>query len=432
MLFEILTTGIMGGIAVKAFVKKNGMASNDSGKIQRIFSLSGLNVKDGKETLTTQLKYKKEHDWGFEYRYKIPYGRSFKDYVNKQEALENGLTNRRKKITLDDLKSLQLDENIFDNIKGLWTNKLTESKEIEMSFDGFLILKIYNTPLPTQVAFKVSNGWKFNVGQIRENNKMIVHDFEEIPHIVAGGATRYGKSNLINSMMASLLMQKPKDVRFHLIDLKGGIELGDYENLKQTVSIAYEPIQALETLKNACEAMRDTQTTLKRMGKKKVQDAGIKTRHFVIIDEVGELNPAEGVGKEDKLLKQQCQTYMSQIARLGAGLGFRLILASQYLTGDVIPRQCKQNADAKICFRVQTTIASNVILDNPGAENLPKVRGRAIYQTADGSFTLQTPLITPEEIEKAIDGNIVIKEVKPIEQTIDSTPRANPVTFETL
>jgi S-DNA-T family DNA segregation ATPase FtsK/SpoIIIE len=297
----------MGGIAVKAFIKKNGMASNDSGKIQRIFSLSGLNVKDGKETLTTQLKYKKEHDWGFEYRYKIPYGRSFKDYVNKQEALENGLTNRRKKITIDDLKSLQLDENIIDSIKGLWANKLTESKEIEMSFDGFLILKIYNTPLPTQVNFKVSDGWKFNVGQIRENNQVITHDFEKIPHIVIGGTSRYGKSNLINSIITSLLLQKPNDVKFHLVDLKGGIELGDYENLKQTVSIAYEPFQALETLKNACEAMRDTQMTLKRMGKKKVQDAGIKTRHFVIIDEVGELNPKEGVGKDDRELKQQCQ-----------------------------------------------------------------------------------------------------------------------------
>lgn len=31
---------------------------------------------------------------------------------------------------------------------------------------------------------------------------------------------------------------------------------------------------------------------------------------------------------------------MSQISRLGAGLGFRLILATQLPTWDVIPRQC--------------------------------------------------------------------------------------------
>jgi S-DNA-T family DNA segregation ATPase FtsK/SpoIIIE len=55
MIFEIVTTSIMVGIALKAFVKKKGMVTNDSGKIQRIISLSGLNAKVGKDTLTTQL-----------------------------------------------------------------------------------------------------------------------------------------------------------------------------------------------------------------------------------------------------------------------------------------------------------------------------------------------------------------------------------------
>lgn len=431
MIFEILTTGVMGGIAFKAFIKKNGLATNDSGKIQRIFSLSGLNVKDGKDTLTTKLIKKKEFSWGWEYKYKIPLGRSFDDYLNKQRILEDGLNNRRKKITIDDLKGLNLDEKIIDNVKEMWNNKLTQSKELELSFDGLLILRVYNEPLPTQVDFKVSERWKFNVGQIRENNQMIAHDFEQIPHFVIGGATRYGKSNLINSIMASLLLQKPDDVQFHLIDLKGGIELGDYENLKQTVSIAYEPEQALLTLKNACDSMRDTQAMLKRMGKKKVQDAGITTRHFVIIDEVGELNPSEGVGKDDRLLKQQCQTYMSQIARLGAGLGFRLILATQYPVADCIPRQCKANADAKLSFRVQSEVASRVALDEGGAEKLPQIRGRAIYQTGDGRRTLQTPLITQEDIEKVITPHIHIREVEAIEEpTIEPTSRTNIVTFE--
>jgi S-DNA-T family DNA segregation ATPase FtsK/SpoIIIE len=429
MIFEIITTGIMGSIAAKAFIKKNGLTTNDSGKIQRIFSLSGLNVKDGKDTLTTKLIKKKEYPWGWEYKFKIPLGRSFDDYKDKKRSLEDGLINRRKTVTMKDLKELQFDQNIIENIKGLWSTKLTQTKELELSFDGLLILRVYNEPLPMAVDFKLSDGWKFNVGQIRENNAMVVHDFEKIPHFVVGGATTYGKSNLINLIIASLLLQKPDDVKFHLVDLKGGIELGDYEDLKQTVSIAYEPEQALETLKNACDAMRETQAILKKMGKKKVQEAGIKTRHFVIIDEVGELNPTEGVTVEDKKLKQQCQTYMSQIARLGAGLGFRLILASQYLTGDVIPRQCKQNSDGKICFRVQTAIASNVILDGSGAEDLPHIKGRAIYQTADGRFTLQTPLITFETIGAAIEGNTVVKGDEPIE-TIKPAPRTDLVSFK--
>lgn len=430
MIFEIVTTSIMGGIALKAFMKKNGLATNDSGKIQRIISLSGLNVKDGKDTLTTQLVRKKQYDWGMEYKYRIPLGRSFDDYLNKQRVLEDGLNNRRQMITIDDLKKLQLDGNIIDNIKTMKNNKLKEKKEIELSFDGLLTLRVYNEALPTEVPFQVGQGWKVPVGVTRDKNTFRYHDFERIQHMVLGGATRYGKSNFINSMMISLLQSNPDHVHFFLVDLKGGVELCDYEHIRQTESIAYEPTEALDTLQKAYDQMREIQSKLRFLGKKNVQEAGIKDRYFVIIDEVGELNPAEAIGAKDKSLKLQCQTLMSQIARLGAGLGFRQILATQYPTGDVIPRQCKQNSDAKISFRVQSATASRVVLDESGAELLPQIKGRAIYQSADTRETLQTPLITSDIILKNITPFMKKEEEITVEKTVEPARRTNSVSFE--
>lgn len=84
-------------------------------------------------------------------------------------------------------------------------------------------------------------------------------------------------------------------MHFYFIDLKGGVELCDYKNSRQTKSIAYEPHEALDTLKIAYERMRDIQQQLKAKGKKNVQQAGINDRYFVIVDEVGELNPSEAV-----------------------------------------------------------------------------------------------------------------------------------------
>jgi S-DNA-T family DNA segregation ATPase FtsK/SpoIIIE len=408
----------MGGIAFKAFMKNNGAATNDSGKIQRIFSLSGLNVKDGKNTLTTQLIRKKEFEWGTEYKYRIPLGRSFEDYLNKQKTLEDGLNNRRQKVTMEDLKKLQLDQNIINNVKTLFNNKITHKKELEISFDGLLTLRIYNEPLSTTVNFKPGEGWNVPVGLTRDKNVFKFHDFEKIPHMVLGGATTYGKSNFINSLIISLLQSNPIHTHLFLVDLKGGVELCDYENIKQTVSIAYEPEEALITLRDAYDKMRSVQNRLRSLGKKNVREAGIKERYFVIVDEVGELNPLEKSSKEDKELKQQCQTYMSHIARLGASLGFRIILATQYPTADTLPRAVKQNADAKLCFRVQSEVASRVVLDQGGAENLPQIKGRAIYQTADKREILQTPLITQDIIKETISKHIVVKEVKPIEKEI--------------
>jgi DNA segregation ATPase FtsK/SpoIIIE, S-DNA-T family len=431
MIFEIVTTTIFGAISLKAYSSKKG-EGNDSMKINKIFALSGLNVKDGSQTLTAQQLKKKNYDWGTEYRYRIPLGRSFEDYVAKQSVIESGINTRSVKIQLKDLRGLKLDRNIIQNIKGLYTKKLTHRKEIELSYDGVLIIRVYNEPLPEQVEFTAGKGWKVVFGATRDRNKLIFHDFEKIPHICFGGATRYGKSNLINCIITSLLIQQPDNVKFHLIDLKGGVELCDYENIKQTVSIAYEPEKALETLENAYHLMKSKQDVLRKAGKKKVEDAGITERHFIIIDEVGELNPDEAVSREEKALKKECQKYMSQISRLGAGLGFRLILATQYGTGDIIPRQCKQNSDAKLCFRVQSGTASRVVLDSDGAEALPKIKGRAIYQMADERVIVQTPLITPEVIQETITPFInPNKGGNPIEQAERKTRKNTLVIEET-
>ncbi|MEQ6355893.1 FtsK/SpoIIIE domain-containing protein [Lysinibacillus sp. M3] len=429
MLFEILTTSLMGGIALKAFTKSRGLSSNDSGKIQRIMSLSGLNVRDGKDTLTTQLVKKKQYEWGWEYKYRIPLGRSFSDYEAKLKVFEDGLNNRRKNITFNDLRQLNFDKDILLQLQKLWKAKLTEQKEIELSYDGLLIIRVYDMPLTREVAFTPGEGWRVPVGVTRALNEFKYHDFELIPHLVLGGATRYGKSNFINSMICSLLQSKPNHVELFLIDLKGGVELCDYENIKQTVSIAYEPEEALNTLQLAYEQMREIQRELRLKGNKNVQEGNIKDRYFIIVDEVGELNPAEAVTREERFLKQECQTLMSQIARLGAGLGFRQILATQYPTGDVIPRQCKQNSDAKLSFRVQSATASRVVLDETGAELLPQIKGRAIYQTADKREILQTPLITSDTIQSIILPHIKGEEVTHEKETFIEPRRVDTVTF---
>ncbi len=429
MLFEILTTGLMGGIALKAFSKHRGLSSNDSGKIQRIMSLSGLNVRDGKDTLTTQLVKKKQYEWGWEYKFRIPLGRSFTDYEAKQHVFEDGLNNRRKHITFNDLRQLDLNRDLLLQLQQLWKAKLMEQKEIELSYDGLLIVRVYDKPLAKEVPFTSGKGWRVPVGVTRAKNEFKYHDFEMVPHVVLGGATRYGKSNFINSTICSLVHCEPEHTNLYLIDLKGGVELCDYENIKQTISIAYEPHEALHTLQMAYDKMRVIQRELKRRGKKNVQEAGIKERYFVVIDEVGELNAAEAVTKEEKRLKLECQTLMSQIARLGAGLGFRLVVATQYPVGDVIPRQVKQNADAKLCFRVQSAVASRVVLDAEGAEALPMIKGRAIYQTADKREILQTPLITPQIIHDTIQPHIVTKGER-VEETAIQPRRTDTVTFE--
>lgn len=413
MLLEIVSSALMGGIALYAQTKKSG-ATNDSAKLNKIFSLTGLNIRDGDKTCTAQLVKKVNYAWGTEYRYRIPLGRSFEDYQAKLNHIQDGLNNRKTTLqfTWSDVKALDRARPLLPQIKTLLTKRKAAKKEVELSYDGLLKVKVYNHPLPTLVKYEdvyAPGRWSVPVGQIREGNTIVNHDFEQIPHMVVGGATRYGKSNFLNMVITTLLAQQPENVGFTLIDLKGGVEFAGYRDIRQVVHYAEEPEEAEAALLAVVEEMRAKQQTFKQRGVKNVQEAKDPNRHFIIVDEVGELNPDEAVTKEERQLKERCQTYMSQIARLGAGLGYRQILATQYPTGDVIPRQCKQNSDAKLCFRVQNGIASRVVLDETGAETLPEIRGRAIYQTADKRQIIQTPLIDTQTIRNVVQPYITIK-----------------------
>lgn len=413
MILEVVTSMIAGAAVIGTKIYEKG-AVNDAAKIQRICNNCGLKVKEGKEICTMQLLRKTRQEWGIEYAYRIPLGLSFSDFQAKEQHIADGLNH--KGLTPDirwaDLRGLRIRYDIAKQLQSIIKKKRALRKEIELAYDGVLKIRVYEKPLPDTVPYDAEslqrNTWRIPVGEVR-TGRIIFHDFEESPHFVLGGATRYGKSNFLNMLIVTLLLTQGENVSFTLIDLKGGIEFGDYESVKQVKRIAYEPEEAREVLEATVKDMREKQQDLRSKGFRKVQDARDPHRHFVVIDEVGELNPDEAVTKEDKKIKEECQLYMSKISRLGAGLGLRLILATQYPTGDVIPRQCKQNSDAKLCFRVQDDIASRVVLGKSGAEQLPKVKGRAIYQTADERTVLQTPFIKPEEIKRNIQPHITIR-----------------------
>ncbi|WP_130067462.1 FtsK/SpoIIIE domain-containing protein [Bacillus albus] len=258
----------------------------------------------------------------------------------------------------------------------------------------------YGLPYKINLEVNPRDDWQVPIG-VNEQREQILLDFAKTPHVSLGGGTRYGKSNLLNSIIVSLLTSKPRDVKFTLVDLKGGIELGGYETVKQVTGVAYEPDEALQMLSRVYDMMKATQVELRRSKRRKVTDK----KHFIIIDEAGELNPNEAIDREEKLMKVACQKYMSQIARLGAGLGFHLILATQYPTGDVLPRQCKQNSDAVISFRVRSAVASKVILDSGGAEELPDIKGRAIFIQGANTHLVQTYRVNEQQIRHTIKNN---------------------------
>ena len=425
MLFEIITTTFFGGLALNAFAKKKGL-TNDSGKIQRIISLSGLNVSDGSDTLTTVLVRKKKHDWGWEYKFRIPDGRSFKHYQEKLDVLQDGLNNRRKRIKFADLKTLKFDKTIISQLQELWRNKLTEQKEIELDYDGLLIIRVYDKPLPSKIDWGEillkPKSWSVPIGYTRKGDT-IYHDFDKSKHLIIAGATGYGKSAILKLIVTTLIDQQPENAELSLIDLKGGSAFHRFRNCKQVKYYSREPKEAEEVLKAIQSDMNESFKKVVDNGYEDVKEAGIKKRHFTIIDEAADLSDHEAA-----------MDIITDIARRGRSAGYYLIFCTQYPTAQVIPSQTKRNIIARLCYVVDTDIASRVVLDEGGADQLPDIPGRGIYKNNVKRYIVQSPFITNETIQQRINPYILEKkEVKRIEkESTDAPGRTDIATFEIL
>jgi len=260
----------------------------------------------------------------------------------------------------------------------------TLNKHVEVKFAGKLIITVFDSNLPSRINYdwRSTDSWIVPIGMSYKG--MIHHNFDHIPHMTIAGTTRYGKTVLLKLILAHLINNNP-DVEFYILDLKGGLEFGRYRSLKQVSDVTRNINDAKECLRSIVNQMESDMCCFEDNLYNNITDTNITHRTFVLIDEGAELD-------------NDCHNYISKIARVGGALGYRLIFATQYPTADTLPRQVKQNADAKISFRLPTKTASRVAIDESGAEEISNV-GRAIYRTAE-KHIVQVPYISDHDIEQ--------------------------------
>lgn len=392
MIFETITTTIFGAISVKAYLSKNE-GGNDSKKLQKTFSLSGLNVKDGNQTYTTQLLKKKNYEWGSEYRYRIPQGRCFDDYLSKRRVIEAAINSRSVKVEVKDLRKLKFDRNIISNIKGIYTRKLTDRREVELIDDGVLKIRVYNEPLSENIEWTTdmvkTGSWAVPVGVNRDG--VVYHDFDKSKHLIIAGVPGSGKSIIMKLITTVLTLQNPEHVSFTLIDLKGGPAFSRFKNMKQVNEVGINNEDALRLLKDVQVDMeRVYQNVLVPKGFEDVKEAGIKKRHFIVIDEAADLAD-----------EKEAVEILTDIVRKGRGSGHYVIYATQYPTVQTVASQIKRNIPCRLTYVLDSSIASNAVLDGPGAEKLPEIPGRGIYKNVKQT-TIQSPYISNKSIEEFI------------------------------
>ncbi|MBT2714712.1 FtsK/SpoIIIE domain-containing protein [Bacillus sp. ISL-57] len=266
MLFETITTASMLGVWGASFYYKTNYIE-DGDKILKIAENCGLSKNGEKLRLYRRNTNKKNNPSYVEYVFKIPLGLELHDFQDKYGKFKDGLNNRSmRRIELKQFKGLKFNRTLLKQIQKILNNRIQLNKEIEIEYDGMLIFRVYNEglgkdlPYTDELLAKVSN-WVIPIGvTLRE---IIRHDFEKLQMLVVAGMTRYGKTVFLKNAITTLIHNEPDNVKFTLIDLKGGLAFSRFANCKQVNIVAKnadEALLALEAIHLEMEArsMRST------------------------------------------------------------------------------------------------------------------------------------------------------------------------------
>lgn len=390
-LFELLAVPVLSGAAaLYVGVKKRNI---DEMTIQKVFKNLKVGAVEGKDFVYPKLIATEQKDYGVRYVYRVPLG---------------------------------LPKKILEPIKEILSSTL--DKPVEVTFKKWLYIDVFHSEIPKKVLYREVPDMKGWVVPLGFNEKgWVFHDFDKTPHCVTGGTTRFGKTVFLKTIMTYLIEHHPDEVEFLILDMKGGLEFERYRELRQVIDVASNPIEAFECLTGIKTLLEQKMTEFKQNGWSNVVHTPIQKRTFIIVDEAAQLVPEKFMEKPMRDLLSYCQSILSEIARIGGALGFRLVFCTQYPTSDTLPRQIKQNADIKISFRLPTGYASAVVIDEQGAEELPSdIPGRAIVKTHEKKI-VQVPYITDDEMMKRLE---VYRVAKPQKQKDGGETREDFVRFE--
>ena len=243
------------------------------------------------------------------------------------------------------------------------------------------------------------------------------------PHGLVAGTTGSGKSELLQTLIASLAVNnRPDEMNYVLVDYKGGAAFKDCNHLPHTVGMVTDldghlTTRALESLGAELHrrehqlAAADAKDIEDYLAAKAPGDPPM-ARLLIVIDEFAAL-----VSELPDFV-----TGLVDIARRGRSLGVHLILATQRPAG-VVSAEIKSNTNLRIALRVTDAGDSQDVIEAPDAAQIAKsTPGRGYARLGHSSLiTFQSSRVggRPRGAEAAAEINL-----RPVEFEALGTPQA--------
>ena len=231
-------------------------------------------------------------------------------------------------------------------------------------------------------------------------------DLVQTPHLLIAGATGSGKSVCVNSIICSILYQKPpNEVRLILIDPKI-VELKFYNDIPHLLTpVITDPKRAFQALQYCLDEMERRYSLLDSLGVRDIQSFNRKVEEnnlavekipylVVVVDEFADLMATSG---------KELEATLARLAAMSRAVGIHLVLATQRPSIDVITGLIKANIPSRIAFMVASKFDSRIIIDSVGAEKLLG-KGDMLFVSAWDPFPerIQGAFMSEKEVENVV------------------------------
>ena len=199
-------------------------------------------------------------------------------------------------------------------------------------------------------------------------------DICNVPHLLLGGETGSGKSQLMKLLLAQAIMRGDYDIV--IVDYKGGVDYGkkwrshcqmcfDNDTLLKVLREAVNEISKRMELFSASDA-----SNLEEYNAKNTQKLRGKIIAFDELAEATDMNKC--LTKADKEKVTEIIGLLSSIARLARFADIHLFTATQSPLVDVLPSQIRNNLGFRSVGRCDETLSRVVIGKSDAATLVPK------------------------------------------------------------